>query len=186
LMSLPGQKISEISEVRSHPMALLQCKIFFQDYPQITLIDDVDTATVAKRIAEERIKGLGAIASKTAAEIYHLEILAEDIQTVQNNFTRFILLGKNEGNSEFVPKKASLKVTISNEKGSLAKLLTLMSENGLDLSKIQSIPVIDKPWDYAFFIDTQFDDYQIYKKVLKEITESGGEVKVLGEYLSGR
>jgi prephenate dehydratase len=186
LMSLPGQKISEILEVRSHPMALLQCKIFFQDYPQITLIDDVDTATVAKRIAEERIKGLGAIASKTAAEIYHLEILAEDIQTVQNNFTRFILLGKNEGNSEFVPKKASLKVTISNEKGSLAKLLTLMSENGLDLSKIQSIPVIDKPWDYAFFIDTQFDDYQIYKKVLKEITESGGEVKVLGEYLSGR
>jgi prephenate dehydratase len=186
LMCLPGQTINQITEVKSHPMALLQCKLFFQDYPHISLIDDIDTATVAKRIFEEKIKGVGAIASKTAAEIYHLEILAEDIQTVQSNFTRFILLGKLQAQPGPIPNKASIKVTISNEKGSLAKLLTLMSENGLDLSKIQSIPVIDKPWDYAFFIDTQFDDYQIYSWVMKEIAERGGEVKVLGEYLSGR
>ncbi|MFD2203488.1 prephenate dehydratase [Shivajiella indica] len=186
LMVLPGQRISEIFEVRSHPMALLQCKIFFQDYPRISLIDDVDTATVAKRIAEEKIKGLGAIASKTAAEIYQLEILAEDIQTVQNNFTRFIILGKQKGIPDFIPNKASLKVTIRNEKGSLAKLLTLMSENDLDLSKIQSIPVIDKPWDYAFFIDTQFENYHTYIQVLNKIIENGGEVKVFGEYLSNR
>jgi prephenate dehydratase len=186
LMCLPGQIINEINEVRSHPMALLQCKVFFQAYPHISLIDDIDTATVAKRISEEKIKGVGAIASKTAAEIYHLEILAKDIQTVQSNFTRFILLRKFQAQQSLIPNKASIKVTISNEKGSLANLLTLMSENGLDLSKIQSIPVIDKPWDYAFFLDTKFDDYQLYTRVLREIAKRRGEVKVLGEYLSGR
>jgi prephenate dehydratase len=186
LMSLQGQKITDIKEVRSHPMALLQCKNFFKNYPHIVLNDDLDTATVAKRIHENNIKGVAAIASKTAAEIYQLEILAEDIQTVQNNYTRFIILGKQKGHLEKVPNKASLKVTISNEKGSLAKLLTLISENELDLSKIQSIPVIDKPWDYAFFIDTQFEDYQLYQSVLLEIKEKGGEVKVLGEYVSGK
>jgi prephenate dehydratase len=173
-------------EVRSHPMALLQCKNFFRNHPHIALNDDLDTATVAKRIRENSIKGVAAIASKTAAEIYQLEILAEDIQTVQNNYTRFIILSKQKGDSKTTPNKASLKVTISNEKGSLAKLLTLISEKGLDLSKIQSIPVIDKPWDYAFFIDTQFEDYRLYQSVLMEIKEKGGEVKVLGEYVSGK
>lgn len=186
LMAFPGQNISDIKEVRSHPMALLQCKNFFRNHPHIALNDDLDTATVAKRIRENSIKGVAAIASKTAAEIYQLEILAEDIQTVKNNYTRFIILGKQKGDLERVPDKASLKVTISNEKGSLAKLLTLISENGLDLSKIQSIPVIDKPWEYAFFIDARFEDYRLYQSVLMEIKERGGEVKVLGEYVSGK
>jgi prephenate dehydratase len=186
LMALPGQQIEDIKEVRSHPMAILQCKKFFQQYPGILLQDDVDTASVAKRISEEKIKGVAAIASKTAAEIYHLEILATDIQTVKDNFTRFILLQKDFPGLKEVPEKASLKIIISNEKGSLAKLLTLMTDFDLNLTKIQSIPVMEKPWNYAFFIDTEFDDYEKYKIALKAIEEKGGEVRIFGEYHKGR
>jgi prephenate dehydratase len=165
-------------------MALLQCKKFFENHPVIQLIDDVDTASVAKRISEEKLSGIGAIASKTAAKTYDLEIFAEDIQTVKNNFTRFIILQKDDVNLDFVPNKASIKVTVKNAKGILAKLLTMMSDNGLDLSKIQSIPVIEKPWEYAFFIDTQFDDYAAFQNAIQEINNNFGEVKIFGEYLN--
>lgn len=184
LMALKGQKIEALSEVRSHPMALLQCKKFFSQFPNIKMMDDVDTASVAKRIAEEQLMGVGAIASKAAAEIYGLEILASDIQTVQHNFTRFIILQAIQIKPDFTPNKASLKVTVNNEKGVLAKLLTLMSDCGLDLSKIQSIPVMEKPWEYSFFIDAQFEDYRQYQHVISEINKRFGEVKVFGEYLN--
>ncbi len=186
LMCLPGQRIDDLKVVRSHPMALLQCRNFFQSHPDITLVDDVDTATVAKRIQDEKLVGVGAIASNIAAKIYGLEIIATDIQTVQNNFTRFILLQKDKSVPTSIPNKASFKVTISNERGSLALLLTQMSELGLNLSKIQSIPVIEKPWNYSFFIDTQFEDYSQYLKAIESIIKSGGEVKVFGEYQSGK
>lgn len=182
LMCLAGQTIDELKEVKSHPMALLQCKNFFSQYPHIQLVDDIDTASVAKRIADKQIKGLGGIASKTAAEIYGLIILAEDIQSFQNNYTRFIILQKEKPILEYIPNKSSLKVTIKHQKGSLAKLLTMMSEYDLDLSKIQSIPVIEKPWEYAFFIDTQFDDYDKFNQVIKTININFGEVKIFGEY----
>ena len=184
LMVLPGQGINDLAEVRSHPMALLQCKKFFENFPAIKMIDDVDTASVAKRISEENLSGIGAIASKTAAKTYGLEILAEDIQTVNNNFTRFIILQKDTATLDFVPNKASIKITVKNVKGVLAKLLTLMSDYGLDLSKIQSIPVIEKPWEYAFFIDTQFEDYAAFQKAMEEINHNFGEVKIFGEYLN--
>lgn len=184
-MCLKGQSIADITEVRSHPMALLQCKKFFEQYPQIKLIDDIDTASVARRIRDERIKNVGAIASKTAAKIYGLELLAENIQTVKDNFTRFIILQKPVLDLGFIePNKASIKVTMKNEKGILARLLTVISENELDLSKIQSIPVIDKPWEYAFFIDLQFDDYKVYQTVIEVVKKEFGEVKVFGEYVN--
>ncbi len=178
-----GQTFQDIQEVRSHPMALLQCKNFFMDHPHIQLIDDVDTASVAKRIKEEKLMGLGAIASKTAARIYGLTILAEDIQSFHNNSTRFIILQKEKPEQDEIPNKSSMKITIKHQKGSLAKLLTLMSDHDLDLSKIQSIPVIEKPWEYAFFIDTQFEDYELFQKAIKEINGRFGEVKIFGEYL---
>ncbi len=186
LICLPGQTIQHIHMVRSHPMALLQCKKFFDAHEQISLVDDVDTATVAKRIAEEHLKGVGAIASLTAAEIYGLQVIATNIQTVENNFTRFILLKKDKETVASIPNKASLKITIVNEKGSLAKLLNLMCEYDLDLSKIQSIPVIEKPWNYAFFIDAQFEAYPKYQEALAKIKEEGHEIKVFGEYQSGK
>jgi prephenate dehydratase len=127
---------------------------------------------------------MGAIASAKAAEIYGLEILAKDTQTIKNNFTRFILLQKDKPEQTEIPNKASFKITIKNEKGSLAKLLTLLSDNDLDLSKIQSIPVIENPWHYAFFIDAQFGDYDKYLEAIDAVNQNGGEVKVFGEYLS--
>lgn len=183
-MALPGQKIEDIREVRSHPMALLQCKTFLAQNPHIQQFDDVDTASVAKRISEEKLSQTAAIASEIAAEIYGLEILAKDIQTIKDNFTRFIILQKENGISETIPNKASFKVTIRNQQGGLAKLLTMIAEKGLDLSKIQSIPVIEKPWEYAFFIDAEFSDYEQFKEAMRLIEQDFGGVKIFGEYTS--
>lgn len=184
LMALPGQKIEDIKEVRSHPMALLQCKNFFAKHPEIMQFDDVDTASVAMRIFEGKIKGMAAIASEIAAEIYGLEILSCDIQTVKDNFTRFIILEKEKSVKQDTPNKSSFKVTIQNQKGGLAKLLTMLSEKGLDLSKIQSIPVIEKPWEYAFFIDAEFSDYKQFEEAMELLKNDFGGVKIFGEYTS--
>lgn len=184
LMALPGQKIEDIKEVRSHPMALLQCKNFFAKHPEIQQFDDTDTASVAMRIAEEKISGMAAIASEIAAGIYGLEILARDIQTVKDNFTRFIILEKEKSPPKEIPNKASFKVTIQNQKGGLAKLLTMLSDKGLDLSKIQSIPVIEKPWEYSFFIDAEFSDYKQFEEAMALLESDFGGVKIFGEYTS--
>jgi prephenate dehydratase len=186
LLVLPGQQMSDLMEVRSHPMALLQCKQFFQQYPQIQLIDDVDTATVARRIAQEGLKGIGAIASKVAAEIYELEILAADIQTVKNNFTRFIILEKHTPTWRPEVTKASVKITISNQKGSLARLLGRFAEAGLDLTKIQSVPVIDQPWNYSFFIDTVFEKPADFQQVLAEVQQEMEAFLLVGLYINQR
>ena len=183
-MALPGQTIQDITEVRSHPMALLQCKAFFVQHPHIKLKEDTDTASVARDIASGNWKGVAAIASSIAADIYGMEILAPDIQTVKSNFTRFIILQKESVKPAKDANKASIKVTIQNQKGGLAKLLTLISENGIDLSKIQSIPVIEKPWEYAFFIDLVFEDHIVFTQTIEEIRSSFGEVKIFGEYIS--
>ncbi|WP_186754765.1 prephenate dehydratase [Echinicola salinicaeni] len=183
LMAWPGQGIQEIREVRSHPMALLQCKAFFEKYPHIQLVEDLDTASVAKTIHEEQLKGVAAIAGKSAAEFYELDILASDIQTIKNNITRFCIVSKEK---EQVPEegfdKVSLKLIIQNEKGSLAKVLNIMSENNLDLTKIQSLPVIDKPWHYAFFIDLIFEELSDYQSAMQQIQGAGHQIKIMGEY----
>lgn len=183
-MALPGQKVEDITEVRSHPMALLQCKAFFAQHPHIQLKEDTDTASVARDIAEGNLKGVAAIASSIAADIYGMEIIAPDIQTIKNNFTRFIILQKDIMKPAEKANKASIKVTIQDQKGGLAKLLTLISDNNIDLSKIQSIPVIEKPWEYAFFIDLVFEDHAVFSKTIEEIRARFGEVKIFGEYLS--
>ena len=186
LMALKGQSIQDIKEVRSHPMALLQCKVFFERHPHIKIIEDLDTASVAKWISEEQVAGVAAIAGISAAEYYGLEIVSDQIQTVQNNVTRFCIVERDKGQEttrEF--NKASLKLILTNEKGSLAKILTLMSENGLDLAKIQSIPIIDQPWNYAFFIDVLLENLQNYRNTLIQLVERGITVKILGEYTNG-
>lgn len=185
LMALKGQTIKEIKAVRSHPMALLQCKAFFEDYPHIQLIEDMDTASVAKWISEEKIKGTAAIAGVSAAEYYGLEILNDQIQTVKNNVTRFCIVEKEKGGKRMEPfDKVSLKIITKNEKGSLAKVLNLMSGNNLNLTKIQSLPLIDKPWHYAFFIDIVFDQTSDYAQTLSQLEQMGISVKILGEYLN--
>ena len=184
LMALPGQSITDLTEVRSHPMALLQCKAFLAQWPKIRLIDDQDTASVAKRIQEEQLLGVAAIASEIAAASYGLEILAPQIQTVKDNFTRFIFLTREKSKTQEEANKVSFKITIRNEAGGLAKLLTMLAEKNLNLSKIQSIPLMDKPWDYAFFIDAEFKDPSSYQEAVAQMSREFGELKIFGEYRS--
>jgi len=187
LMALPGQTIKSIKEVWSHPMALLQCKEFFKKYPHIKLVEDVDTAEVAKRIAKENIKGIAAIAPKIAAEIFGLQVLEDDIQTIKDNSTRFVIVQtKLPTHSIEGINKASLKFELSHKRGSLAAVLNVLSDCKMNLTKIQSLPVIETPWKYSFFVDITFDDYTEYQKLVKIIDIMAEDFKILGTYKNGR
>lgn len=183
LMALKGQKIEDIQEVHSHPMALLQCMEFLKKYPNIKLVEDKDTAETARRIHEKQLKGIAAIASKTASEMYDLEILAPEIQTINNNMTRFVILKKeNHFVSEDEINRASIKFELDHKRGSLAAVLNVMSDCKLNLTKIQSLPKIETPWKYSFFVDVTFEKYEDYDKAKKLLTIMAEFFKVLGEY----
>ena len=187
LMALAGQTIKNIKEVWSHPMALLQCKEFFKKHPHIKLVEDVDTAEVAKRIATENIKGVAAIAPKIAAEIFGLQVLEDDIQTIKDNSTRFVIVQTELPNTEIAKiNKASLKFQLNHKRGSLAAVLNVLSDCKMNLTKIQSLPVIETPWKYSFFVDVTFNDYADYQKLVKIIEIMAEEFKILGTYKNGR
>lgn len=187
LMALPHQDIDDIKEVYSHPMALLQCKEFFKKHPHIKLVEDKDTAEVAQRIQENQLKGIAAIASVTAAKIFELNILAQSIQTIKHNETRFVIVKRT--NSE-VPEneinKASIKFEANHKRGSLATILNVLSDCKLNLTKIQSLPIVETPWKYAFFVDVTFDNYDDFKKAKSVIDIMGEGFKVLGEYKNAK
>ena len=171
----------------SHPMALLQCKEFFKKYPQIKLVEDVDTAEVAKRIAKEQLQGIAAIAPSIAAEIFNLAILEDDIQTIKDNATRFVIVQKEAPNNGIDSiNKASLKFQLNHKRGSLATILNVLSDCKMNLTKIQSLPVIETPWKYSFFVDVTFNDYQDYKKAESILEIMAEEFKILGTYKNGR
>tara|TARA_B110000003_G_scaffold9602_1_gene9886 strand:+ start:9864 stop:10694 length:831 start_codon:yes stop_codon:yes gene_type:complete len=187
LMALPGQDITVINEVWSHPMALLQCKDFFKKHPHIKLVEDVDTAEVAKRIAKDNLIGIAAIAPKIAAEFFDLEVIEDDIQTIKDNSTRFVLVQKHESHNGFDQiNKASIKFELDHKRGSLAAILNVMSDCKLNLTKIQSLPKIETPWKYAFFVDVTFDKYENYVKAKAIIEIMALEFKILGAYKNGR
>lgn len=186
LMVMNGQEIEDIKKVYSHPMALLQCRSFFKKYPHIKLIEDSDTAEVAQRIQKNELKKVGAIASTKAAEIYGLEMIAEQIQTIKNNFTRFVILQKQELLNNSEATKASLKFVLKDESGSLGEVLMLLANHKVNLSKIQSLPIIETPWEYAFFADLVFEDYQEYKNALVDMRSKVSSLKILGEYKNNK
>ena len=181
LMALEGQKIEDIKEVCSHPMALLQCKEFFKKHKHIKLVEDVDTAEVAKRISQKQLKGVAAIAPKIAAEIFNLTVIEDEIQTIKDNATRFVLVqtGKPIIDKEAV-NKASIKFQLNHKRGSLAAILNAMSDCRMNLTKIQSLPVIETPWKYSFFVDVTFEEYAAYEKAIAIIEIMAEEFKVLG------
>lgn len=187
LMALPHQQIEDIKEVCSHPMALLQCKEFFKKYPHIKLVEDVDTAEVAKRISINKLKGIAAIAPKIAAEIFDLHIIEDEIQTIKDNATRFVIIqttAPNNGIDQI--NKASLKFQLDHKRGSLAAILNVLSDCKMNLTKIQSLPVIESPWKYSFFVDVTFINYKDYQKAIAIIKIMALETKVLGTYKNGR
>ncbi|TVZ27257.1 prephenate dehydratase [Gillisia sp. Hel_I_86] len=183
LMALPGQDISEIKKVYSHPMALLQCKEFFKKHPHIKLIEDTDTAEVARRISEKQSKGIGAVASTMAAEIFGLEILAEGIHTKKSNATRFLIVSttKKEPNGIKIDK-ASLKFELESRRGSLVSVLNIIRDYNLDMTKIQSMPIIETPWKYSFFVDVIFEDYSEFQKAMEIMEVMTEHLKILGTY----
>lgn len=183
LMALPNQDINDIVEVYSHPMALLQCKEFFKKHPHIKLVEDKDTAEVAQRIQIKKLKGVGAIASKLASELFELHIISNSIQTIKHNETRFVIVKReNHEILESEINKASIKFELEHKRGSLATMLNVMSDCKLNLTKIQSLPKIETPWKYAFFVDVTFDDFEDYKKAKAIMNIMTEEFKILGEY----
>jgi prephenate dehydratase len=187
LMALSNQNIEDITEVCSHPMALLQCKEFFKQYPHIKLVEDVDTAAVAQKIQAEQLKGVAAIATKTAAELFNLEILSGEIQTIKTNATRFVILQKEKPTNGIDQiDKASIRFELDHKRGSLAAVLNVMSDCKLNLTKIQSLPIIETPWKYAFFLDVTFENYENYIKAISILEIMTTSLKVLGTYKNQR
>lgn len=187
LMVLNGQNLNDIEEVRSHPMALLQCREYLKTKPHIKVVEDVDTAETAKQIQEHGLRGVAAIAPKVAAELYDLDIVATDIQTIKNNATRFIIVKtKNKELPKEEINKASVRFLTDHKRGSLAAMLNVMSDCNLNLTKIQSLPIIETPWKYAFFVDLTFEGYANFEKAKSLLNIMSEDFKVLGEYKNAR
>tara|TARA_Y100000991_G_scaffold130955_1_gene98585 strand:+ start:95 stop:922 length:828 start_codon:yes stop_codon:yes gene_type:complete len=186
LMAFKGQSLDDIKEIHSHPMALLQCRDFLKQNPSIKLVEEKDTANVAKKISNTKIMGIGAIASKLAAKIYDLNLIEEDIQSIKKNQTRFVVLKKDNSLDELQINKASLKFELDHKRGSLAAILNVLSDCKLNLTKIQSMPKIETPWRYSFFVDVTFENFENYLKAKSIIQIMAKELKVLGEYKNSK
>jgi len=186
LMALKGQSLDDIKEIHSHPMALLQCRDFLKKNPSIKLVEEKDTANVAKKISNTKTMGIGAIASKLAAKIYDLNLIKEDIQSIKKNQTRFVVLKKDNNLDKLQINKASLKFELDHKRGSLATILNVLSDCKLNLTKIQSMPKIETPWRYSFFVDVTFENLDNYLKAKSIIQIMAKEFKVLGEYKNSK
>ena len=186
LMALKGQSLDDIKEIHSHPMALLQCRDFLKENPSIKLVEEKDTANVAKKISNTKTIGIGAIASKLAAKIYDLNLIKEDIQSIKKNQTRFVVLKKDNNLDKLQINKASLKFELDHKRGSLATILNVLSDCKLNLTKIQSMPKIETPWRYSFFVDVTFENLDNYLKAKSIIQIMAKEFKVLGEYKNSK
>lgn len=182
LMALPGQRIEDIHEVRSHYMAINQTREFFKDYPWIRLVEYGDTAKSAADIASGGLYGVGAVASELAAEMYGLEIMAADIETYRQNFTRFLVFDDSLEIEHDRIDKASICFTLPHAPGSLAHVLTILSFYGMNLTRIQSLPIPGHEWQYFFYVDIKFEDYMRYEQALAAVRPLMTDLTVLGEY----
>lgn len=184
LMALPGQSLQDIKEVRTHYMAINQTREFFKDYPGIRLVESEDTAKSAAQISREGLAGVGAVASTLAAELYGLEILAESIETYKQNFTRFLILDDSMEVDKDRVDKVSMCFTLPHTSGSLAHVLTILSFYGMNLTRIQSLPIPGREWQYFFYVDIKFDDYQRYSQAIAAVRPLMEDLNILGEYVA--
>lgn len=186
LVGLKGQKIEDIESVESHPMALRQSEDFISQYPKIKMIESVDTASSARRIATQKRPNVATVCGELAAEIYDLEILAANIETNKRNFTRFLVLENqwavDKEEQRKTADKASIVFSLPHKEGSLSKVLSILSFYDINLTKIQSLPVVGQEWQYMFYVDLVFDDYVRYKQSIEAVLPLTAELKVLGEY----
>lgn len=186
LAAIKGETIEDISEVNSHPIALAQCDNFLNAHPRLKIVEKDDTAGSAKEIAENNLTGHAAICAEIAANYYGLDILEKGIETNKRNFTRFLILANankvdNPANSEQT-NKASLVFSLPHTHGSLSKILTIFSFYDINLTKIESMPIIGCEWEYRFYVDVTFDNYVRYRQSLTAITPLTKSFRILGEY----
>ena len=190
LVALPGSKIEDIVEVNSHPIALMQCADFLDTLPNAKVVEKGDTAMSARWISENNLKGHAAICGKQAAKIYNMEILAEGIETNKRNFTRFLVIADRWNVDDLLrgvqKNKSSVVFALPHTSGSLSKVLSFLSFYDMNLSKIQSLPIIGREWEYLFYIDLTFTDYTRYKQALDAIIPLTKDFRILGEYAEGK
>ena len=181
LMALPGTRLQDIRCIESHPMAIRQCSDFIQRQSGIEIRESDDTALSAKKIKEKKLKDTAAIANELAAKKFGLNILEKRIETHKKNFTRFLVLSKRNGQLA-ESNKASLSFEVANEVGSLADALMTFKNNKINLSKIQSIPVVGKPSEYSIHIDVEWKNRKNYDQAMREVMRQVRNLNILGEY----
>jgi len=183
IMALEGETIHTIDEIHSHPVALQQCKNYLMRLqPHCKIIEGKDTASEARRIKENGLSGVAAIAGKQVAEKYGLTILEGSVQNIKENKTRFVVIGRETSEIQEKVNKASIKFQLDHSVGSLSNVLQLLSTFDINLTKIQSFPIIGKPWRYSFFIDVLFEDYKLFQEVTFVLEKAVEELKILGVY----
>ncbi len=182
LMALPGVKFEDIKYVTSHPIAIRQCVDFFDEYPHLNIIESNDTAACAKRIRDEQLTDTVAIANTMAAKLYGLDVLERRIESNKKNFTRFLIITNHENVEKKTINKASLCFQVANTVGALAKVLHIFAEESINMSKIQSMPILGKRNEYNFYVDIEWEDTKQYDTAIRQILKYTQNFNILGEY----
>lgn len=187
LCALTGQSIDRLTEVNSHPMALMQCEQYLRRHPNLKMVEKFDTAGSAAEIAARGLEGHAAVCGEYAAELYGLEILERGIETNKRNFTRFLVLADSLTASEIGPReserdKASIVFTLPHTQGALSKILTILSFYDLNLSRIQSTPIVGREWEYRFYIDLTFGSLLRFHQAIDAVRPLLRDLTILGEY----
>ena len=187
---MPDDDWDTITEVHSHPVALMQCRQFLSKHPTMKNVEAEDTAGAAKMIAEEGRRGWAAICHAEAARLYGLKVLENHIEDNKHNFTRFLVISHPNKADLLRPltdtNKSSIVFSLPHEQGSLAHVLAILSFYRLNLTKIQSLPIIGREWEYLFYVDLMYDDLTRYRQGIDAIIPLTKDFKILGEYRDGR
>ena len=189
IMCLPEDNWEDLTEVNSHPVALAQCRDFLHNHPELKVVETEDTAGSADNIRNNNLRGHAAICSKYAAGLYDMKILEEGIETNKHNFTRFLVIGNpwlaDELKDCSKVNKANIVFSLPHSEGSLSQVLSIFSFYKINLTKIQSLPIIGREWEYMFYVDVMFNDYLRYKQSIDAVTPLTKALKILGEYAEG-
>lgn len=181
LMVLPGVKLEDVKNITSHPIAIRQCDEFLEDLATIKVTESSDTAACAKRIKDEQLKDTAAIANNLAAEMYGLEILERRIETNKKNFTRFLILTNKQEDIKNA-NKASVSFQVKDEMGILARILNVLVEHDINMSKIQSMPVIGKRNEFTFYVDLEWKNMSNYDAAIRKLLRHTSNFNIMGEY----
>ena len=187
---LPDDDWDTIDEIHSHPVALMQCRDFLAKHPQMKAVETEDTAGAAEEIMLRQLRGKAAICHAEAARLHGMKVLEDSIEDNKHNFTRFLVVCDPRKADFLRPlektDKSSLVFSLPHEEGSLSKILTILSFYNINLTKIQSLPIIGHEWEYLFYVDVTYTNLTRYRQSIDAITPLTKELKILGEYQNGR